>query len=123
MGIDFSSMGMNSSSDTTLKCGSGTKRVNDECVPDYNVELFEILQKSFLRDIGSNSKTKIDCEYLGGQYTPGSTNIDRTTGFSDISGSRCEMPPPNLKDLEIAQQELCGRKVNSEAKFCTSSLM
>ncbi len=129
------------SSDKTLTCASGTKRVNDKCVSDItsgsgtkrvndecvpaDVEFNEILQKYILRQIGERSNEQ-DCEYLGGEYKHPRIKsyivTDPLTGQSstvDEAGSgKCDMPRLNVKEERIIQQGLCGRKLNSKAEFC-----
>ena len=106
------------SSDITLKCGSGTRKVNDECVPD-NVKFFESLQKYILRELGERSRSNQECEYFGGEYTAGSSRIDPGTGQIDSGSGRCQIPSLDSEDLRIIQQGLCGQKLKSEAEFCS----
>jgi hypothetical protein len=104
-------------SDITLACGSGTKNVNNECVPADN-EFFDILQKYIVLEFGQQQKTKQDCESFGGKYTTGSSKIDPRTGFTGVTSGRCQMPRLESEDMIIMQQGLCGRKVKSDVKFC-----
>ncbi len=110
-----------SCSDITLTCGSGTKKVNDECVPDN--EFFDILQKKEVQDIGRRSNTKQDCEYFGGEYIAGSVKKDPLTNQDLIGSGRCQIPGLEWEDKIIIQEGLCGRKVKSDVEFCKNPIL
>ena len=103
---------------------SGCKKIElgKPVVPADN-EFFDILQKYILREVGLRSRTKQECEYLGGEYTTaGSSKIDPRTGQTDVTSGRCQTPVFTSEDRRIIQQGLCGRKVKSDAEFCKNPI-
>ena len=80
MGIWFSS----ESTENILTCGSGTKRVNDECVCDAesDTEYLESLQNFLFGLFGSMARSKQECDYFGGEYKSGSSKLDSQTGLT-----------------------------------------